>query len=163
MSLDSGNLAALRQRLARAGHRLTPQRWAVWSVLQRLRDHPSAEGLYRAVRRRHPMVSRATVYNTLEVLVRVGLVVPLPSADGVTRFDPGGPHVNFECLRCGRIDDAHDTASLLALDRLARRVGFAASPAVVVRGLCRRCHAAGSGTARGARLRARSQHQQRRV
>jgi Fur family peroxide stress response transcriptional regulator len=160
MNPDSGNLAALRQRLARAGHRLTPQRWAVWVVLQRLGDHPSAEGLYRAVRRRHPMVSRATVYNTLEVLVRVGLVVPLPAADGVTRFDPGGPHVNFECVRCGRIEDAHDPTSLLALDRLARRVGFTAYPAVVVRGLCGRCRTVGSGAAR-ARLRTRSP--QRRV
>ncbi|GBD29689.1 Transcriptional regulator PerR [bacterium HR32] len=155
MNLDSGHLAALRERLARAGHRLTPQRWAVWAVLQRLGDHPSAEGLYRAVRRRHPMVSRATVYKTLEVLVRVGLVAPLPTADGVTRFDAGGPHVNFECLRCGRIEDAHDPTSLLALDRLARRVGFAAYPAVVVRGVCQRCRT-GSGVARGTRLRARN-------
>lgn len=141
MSLQSYEFATLRRRLARAGYRLTPQRWTVWAALQQLGGHPSAEGLYRQIQRTHPMVSRATVYKTLDLLVRVGLVTPLPAPDGVTRFDPGPPHVNLECVRCGRIEDAPDPRLLASVERLALRRGFRADRGVVVQGTCARCGA----------------------
>ncbi len=141
MSLQSYEFATLRRRLARAGYRLTPQRWTVWAALQQLGGHPSAEGLYRQIQRTHPMVSRATVYKTLDLLVRVGLVTPLPAPDGVTRFDPGPPHVNLECVRCGRIEDAPDPQLLASVERLALRRGFRADRGVVVQGTCAHCGA----------------------
>ncbi len=149
MSLQN-EFAALRRRLARAGFRLTPQRWTVWAALCEVGGHPTADRLYRRVRASHPMVSRATVYKTLDLLVQVGLVTALPTADGVTRFDPGGPHVNLECVRCGRIEDVQDPQLLASVSRLARRRRFRADRGVVVQGTCARC---GGRTADGRRLR----------
>ncbi|MER3455775.1 MAG: transcriptional repressor [candidate division GAL15 bacterium] len=139
MSLQSYEFALLRRRLVRAGYRLTPQRWTVWAALRELGDHPTAERLYRRVQRSHPMVSRATVYKTLDLLVRVGLLSPLPAADGVTRFDAGQPHVNLECVRCGRIEDVQDPGLLASLRRLVRRRRFRLSLSLLVRGICGRC------------------------
>lgn len=141
MSLQRYDLSTVRRRLAQSGYRLTPQRWTVWTALRQLGGHPSAEGLYRQVRRTHPMVSRATVYRTLEVLAGVGLVTPLPTLDGITRFDPGPPHVNMQCVRCGRIEDAPDPHVLACVVRLALRRGFQADRGVVVQGTCARCRA----------------------
>ncbi len=141
MSIHNAGLAALRQRLAQAGFRLTPQRWSVWSALQGLGGHPSAERLYREVRRAHPMISRATVYKALALLCQVGLVTALPGADGAARFDLGPPHVNLACLRCGRIQDAVDAGLLAAVQRVAWRRGFRVEGGVVVQGTCSRCAA----------------------
>lgn len=144
MNLQIG-FADLRRRLARAGYRLTPQRWTVWAALCEVGGHPTADRLYRRVRASHPMVSRATVYKTLDLLVRVGLVTPLPAADGVTRFDPGAPHVNLECVRCGRIEDVQDPQLLASLSRVARRRRFRADRGIVVQGTCARCGRTGDG------------------
>ncbi|MCS7234725.1 MAG: Fur family transcriptional regulator [Armatimonadota bacterium] len=153
MSLQT-EFATLRRRLARAGYRLTPQRWTVWVALQELGGHPTAERLYQQVRASHPMVSRATVYKTLDLLVRVGLLTALPAVDGVTRFDAGPPHVNLECVHCGRIEDVQEPRVLAALSRLAGGRGFRVDRGVLVRGTCARC---GGQTADGRRAGAGSE------
>jgi len=139
MVFQSDEFVTLRRRLARAGYRLTPQRWTVWAALQEVGDHPTAERLFQHVRRRQPMVSRATVYKALDLLARVGLVSPVPGADGATRFDAGPPHVNLQCVRCGRIQDLQDPTLLESLSRAARRRGFRLDRGVLVQGTCGRC------------------------
>lgn len=139
MILQSDEFATLRRHLTRAGYRLTPQRWTVWAALRELGGHPTAERLFDWVRRRQPMVSRATVYKTLDLLVRVGLVRPLPAADGVTRFDAGPPHVNLECVRCGRIENLREPGVLESLARAAQTRGFRVDRGVLVQGTCGRC------------------------
>lgn len=50
------------------GFKLTPQRLAILSYLKGNEKHPSADEVYRAVVRRFPTMSFATVYNTLKML-----------------------------------------------------------------------------------------------
>ena len=93
---------ALRAR----GARPTRQRRAIFSALSERLDHPTAETLYRAVRRRIPGLSLATVYTTLEVLVEAGLAGRFVGADGVAHYDARtDEHDHRRCLGCGRIDD----------------------------------------------------------
>ena len=51
----------VRQALAAAGCRHTAQRAAVLDYLESVKTHPTAEEVYRAVRRRQPRISLATV------------------------------------------------------------------------------------------------------
>ena len=67
--------------------RCTAQRQALYEALLADRSHPSAEELYRTVKPRTARLSRATVYNTLETLCRVGLARRLPTDDGCCRYD----------------------------------------------------------------------------
>ena len=53
-------------RLRERGHRLTPQRYAVVRALVEGGEHPSAEQLFHRVSDAYPMMSRATVYKTLD-------------------------------------------------------------------------------------------------
>ena len=55
-------------RLCERGHRLTPQRYAVVRALVEGGEHPCAEQLYHRVSDAYPMMSRATVYKTLDTL-----------------------------------------------------------------------------------------------
>src|SRR5262245_53370168 len=94
--------AALRSR----GARPTRQRRAIFAALSGRLDHPTAETLHRAVRRRVPGMSLATVYTTLEVLVDAGLASMVIGPDGVARYDARtDEHDHRRCLGCGRIDD----------------------------------------------------------
>ena len=54
-------------RLRERGHRLTPQRYAVGRALVEGGEHPSAEQLFHRVSDACPMMSRATVYKTLDI------------------------------------------------------------------------------------------------
>ena len=137
---------SLADALAEGGHRLTPQRRAVLEALGAERDHPTAYELHRRVRRRHPRVSLATVYNTLEILEAVGLVQELPGETGARYDIDTRPHVHVLCADCGRIADLDaDRVPLAAIDRaVARASGFAIDgPRLVVyRGRCPSCRGA---------------------
>jgi Fe2+ or Zn2+ uptake regulation protein len=145
---DSGKLAAslashgrhrrhsldeVRDALAAAGCRFTAQRGAVWNYLASVDDHPTAEQVYRAVRRRVPQISLATVYNALEALVAARLATKITSGDGSARYDcRGEDHYHLRDVETGEVRDLpaeFDQQLLDKLDprlceRLARQVGF---------------------------------------
>src|SRR5882762_7382129 len=56
------------------GLSVTHQRLAIFEALAASREHPSAEQLHRAVQRRIPTLSLATVYKNLEALKAIGAV-----------------------------------------------------------------------------------------
>ena len=64
------------------------QRVAVGQYALTTEDHPSADQVWARVRKSFPMISRATVYNTLNLFVAKGLLLPLVLAEGKVVFDP---------------------------------------------------------------------------
>lgn len=76
-------LAVLRGR----GVKPTPQRLEVARYVLGARNHPSAEQVFEQVRRTCPTVSRATVYNTLNLLTEKGLLVARILREGAVVFD----------------------------------------------------------------------------
>jgi Fur family peroxide stress response transcriptional regulator len=88
------------------GLKLTPQRLAVLQYLEGNKSHPSAEEIYRAVKRRFPTISLATIYNILESLKEKGLVQEINIDPYKKRFDPDTTsHHHLICTKCGRIVD----------------------------------------------------------
>jgi Fe2+ or Zn2+ uptake regulation protein len=126
---------------------VTEQRRAIYAVLAASRDHPSAEQIHRAVRRRLPRLSLATVYKNLEALQAIGAVSDVNSLHQQGRYEAslpgagaGRPHHHLVCLSCQQVLDLHDDR----LDgyRLAPRDarGFEVRAVrVQVEGLCPRC------------------------
>ena len=76
-------VATLRQH----GIQLTPQRLAVAEVVLGRRGHATAEEVWIKVRRKNPTVSRATVYNTLNLFVEKGLLRLQILKEGTAVFD----------------------------------------------------------------------------
>jgi len=66
----------------------TPQRIAVVQYVLTSNTHPSADEVLKHARRRCPTVSRATVYNTLKLLVNKGLLKTQLLKEGIVFFDP---------------------------------------------------------------------------
>ncbi|MBD3405147.1 MAG: transcriptional repressor [Candidatus Lokiarchaeota archaeon] len=92
--------------LRRAKLRVTPQRLAIYEALFKGKSHPTVNEVYEHVRSRNPAISLATVYQTLQVLVDLGLAQELSFKEGATRYDANmEPHVNVVCKICGNIDE----------------------------------------------------------
>lgn len=82
--------------------------------------HPSAEQVFAAVKPRLAVVSRATVYNTLNLLVKKGLLRELVLAPGKIVFDPFlEAHHHFIDESTGRIHDIPwDAVRVAHIDKL---------------------------------------------
>jgi Fe2+ or Zn2+ uptake regulation protein len=99
-------LADVLRAFAHHGIQPSAQRVAVASWVLSTRAHPSADQVWAAVRERQPVLSRATVYNTLHLLVEKGLLQSLVLAEGRVVFDPvTEPHHHFVDDDTGEIID----------------------------------------------------------
>lgn len=96
----------IAEALRLAGVQPSAQRLAIAQYVLATADHPSADEVLQLVRRGFPMVSRATVYNTLNLLVRSRLLRALTIAEGRVVFDPNiHPHHHFVDDDTGKIYD----------------------------------------------------------
>lgn len=96
----------LAQALRAHGIQPSAQRLAVAEYVLRTQDHPSADEVLARVRGRVPMISRATVYNTLNLFVEKGLLRQFVLAEGRLVFDPHvEPHHHFVDDESGTIVD----------------------------------------------------------
>ena len=95
------------------GYRLTMPRKIILDVLSGQARHLSADEVYMAVRRIYPAIGLTTVYRTLDLLARMGLVTKLEFGDGRSRYElTAGPrnrhHHHLICIKCGRVKDYSD-------------------------------------------------------
>jgi len=92
--------------LERHGIKPSAQRVAIARYVLHTQDHPSADEVWREVRRAFPIVSRATVYNTLKLFVEKGLLRQLVLTEGRLVFDPKvDKHHHFIDEDSGKIYD----------------------------------------------------------
>lgn len=93
-------------KLAAYGIQPTPQRIAVAEYVLNTANHPTADEVWMKVRNRCPTLSRATVYNTLNLFTKKGLLRTLSLKEGVAVFDPHvAPHHHFIDEETGKVFD----------------------------------------------------------
>jgi len=119
------NTQQLIDKLRKRGYKVTPQRLAVCQLLLSSKDHPTAVQIYRKIKKEHPTISLATVYQTLHLLTDLGLVQELGFRDGISRYEPNtSPHINIICQKCGEIYD-HETKNVREMwTRIVDGLGF---------------------------------------
>ena len=99
---------AFRAKCRRAGLKITPQRTGVYKALIKSKEHPSADMLYRKIRKTFPNISLDTVNRTLLTLADVGAAFIVEGSGDVKRFDGClENHQHFKCTKCKRIFDFH--------------------------------------------------------
>jgi Fe2+ or Zn2+ uptake regulation protein len=92
--------------LIRNGIQPSAQRVAVADYVLFTDEHPSADRVFARVKKALPVLSRATVYNTLNLLVKKGMLKELVLAEGKIVFDPKmDKHHHFLDELSGRIYD----------------------------------------------------------
>jgi len=101
------DITTLTTALREAGMRVTPQRVAICELLTTSQEHPTAAMIFDELKPRFDSLSLATVYNTLDALVGLGVVNVLGHAgDDKVHYDADTePHVNLACISCSRIID----------------------------------------------------------
>ena len=98
----------LQAELMSRGLRMTRQRRTILSVVETAKQHLDASQILRRARKLDPHVDRVTVYRTLSLLKRHGLIdeLDLMHMEGEKHFyerRPQRDHIHMACLRCGNI------------------------------------------------------------
>ena len=137
------NIQLLKDGLKNEGLRYTSQRQIVWDEICKTDDHRDAEDIYFKIKTSGKKVSRATVYRTIDVLVKNNLVRKLELGDGRNRYEnklDSSHHDHIVCIQCGRIDEFMDENIEKLQDKIAKKYHFK-----IVRhihqlfGLCKDC------------------------
>jgi Fur family peroxide stress response transcriptional regulator len=91
--------------LRRMGLKATPQRVELIRLIMNLiKEHPSFNSIVKNVKSRYPTISVSTVYNTIMLMVRKGLIKKF-DYEGEMRLDSSEPHINVVYRDRGVIED----------------------------------------------------------
>jgi Fur family ferric uptake transcriptional regulator len=108
------NHDSLKSELNQRGWRLTPQRETILEVFQRLPQgkHLSAEEIYHLLVHQQEQISLSTVYRTLHLLTKVGILRELELAEGHKHYEINSPnrhkHHHLVCLQCHKTFEFND-------------------------------------------------------
>jgi Fur family ferric uptake transcriptional regulator len=119
----------LQKQLTARGIRLTHQRRVLLQVMETARRHLDASGLLRRARKMHPGITRVTVYRTIDLLKRHGLIdeLDLLHLRGDRHFyESHGPrdHIHVACLRCGRVREFESRLYEKLKEQIAKDCGM---------------------------------------
>ena len=128
------------KELKKAGYRITKHRVLIIEFVAGRRDHPSARNIYNNIKGYDQRISLATVYNTLNMLVKISILKEIDFEDSDNRYDTNlTPHLNLVCTSCGTIVD-YEYELPVSPKTIQAQNGFMAQDyRLEYRGLCRRC------------------------
>lgn len=120
--------------LREAGLRLTKQRLLILELLHKNESHPTADDLIQTVLDKTGHVTVATVYNTLEVLKKHGLIQKIDGLETKSHYDPNrNEHFHAICRECRKVFDVDlDTDCFVISDDFI-------PDSCIIQGLCRKC------------------------
>ena len=95
--------------------RNTIQRQIIYSAVEELDIHPTAEQVVEYLAEKHPTIGRATVYRNLSYMSETGEILKVCNYFGATHYDHNcQQHFHFVCNICRRIFDVYDSEGNLS-------------------------------------------------
>jgi Fur family ferric uptake transcriptional regulator len=138
------NRQAILQSIRAAGHKLTPQRLAIIDAVLAAEKIVTPQALHAALAEKHPDVGLVTVYRTLGVLNKLGLLCQFQPG-GTARSFKAGPaehHHHLVCRGCGEVVDFSGRCPQELESALERETGFRITEhRLEFTGYCRDCQA----------------------
>lgn len=138
-------LGRLQKALRQRGVRLTRQRRVLLMVMDSAERHLDAGALLERARKIDPKVHRVTVYRTLDMLKRNGLIDELDLLHlrgGQHFYESRGPrdHIHVACLRCGVVREFESTLYEKLMKQIENDCGIKISVTrTEVGGYCEKC------------------------
>ena len=128
-------------KCAENGLKITPQRSLIFDELAKATDHPSADAIYKRVRKTLSNISFDTVYRTLLSFTGIGIVNLVEGTGEQRRFEPNlQRHHHFRCIKCHAIYDfENDAYGDIAVPEAVQRQGVIINKRVVLEGICSKC------------------------
>jgi Fur family ferric uptake transcriptional regulator len=138
-----------RRYLRDQGLPVTQQREAIAEVVFGATGHLSVEEIEARLREDGERIGKATIYRTLEMLLKSGLVAEHDFGEGFKRYEHlfGQKQVreHLVCTECGKVTEIHSSELVRVQEEEARRHGFLPSRyRLQIYGLCAACQAAGA-------------------
>jgi Fur family transcriptional regulator, ferric uptake regulator len=139
-------------QLSSKGFRVTAQRRALIEIIQDAKNHLDAATLLRLGRKRYPKINRATVYRTLDLLKRLGLIdeLDLMHLEGEKHYYEARPnldHLHLACYKCGAIVEYSSPTFERLKEEIARQNDFQIGMVrLEVGGWCKQCRLASKTT-----------------
>lgn len=130
--------------LREQGLPVTHQREAVADVVFTSREHLSVDDIERQLRERGDRIGKATIYRTLDLLVRSRLVEEHDFGEGFKRYEhrlsQQPVHEHLICLECGKVIEFQSSEIQSVEERIQAEHGFVpARHRLEIYGLCREC------------------------
>lgn len=92
--------------LSERGVKPSYQRIRIYDYLVCMKNHPTAETIFNELHSELPTLSKTTVYNTLHLFCRKGIVQSIEIEENEVRFDADiSRHGHFKCNQCGCVYD----------------------------------------------------------
>ena len=126
------------------GYRLTPQRIMVLDAVEDADSHISVDEIYTQVLARYPHMNISTVYRTLELLEKLGLVTKTDLGDGRVRYHSikKGYHHHLVCQKCGVLIDIEESILSPLWAEILKKYDFRINMKhLAFFGLCPKCRA----------------------
>ncbi len=117
----------LVEALKKEGLRFTEQRKSIWDEITSSDDHREAEDIFLSLRKKNINVSRATVYRTIDVLVKNNLVRKLDIGDAPSKYEnkiDSHHHDHMICLETGDIIEFYNEELENLQDEIAKKHGY---------------------------------------
>lgn len=144
MSESHPSLRLFRRYLREQGLPVTHQREVIAQVVFESQGHLSVEEIEGALRNRGERIGKATIYRTMDLLVRSRLVVEHDFGEGFKRyehrFSTDSVYEHMICLECGKVIEFESWEIQEVKARVTAKHGFKATRhKLEIYGLCREC------------------------
>ena len=135
------NIETIITECKNRGLNVTFPRMAIYKILLQYQGHPSAEDIYKEVRKDHPNISLATVYKTLEMLADNDLISKVTPLHDIVRYDFNKYfHHHLVCIKCKDITDIEsDSLNNLPLPKNIDKNFKVLNYQVQFDGICKNC------------------------
>jgi len=112
-------MKSIAEKLKEKNIKPSYQRMKIYEYLAREKNHPTVEQIFQYLVKEMPTLSKATVYNTMDIFRNAGLVRVVTIENNEARYDSEvSIHGHFKCELCGSIYDFPVDVSALSPDVL---------------------------------------------
>ena len=146
MSTRTKSLKNTRQVLHVSGLRITSQRASILEIIRQGQGHLDADEVHRRAREKQPRLSLSTVYRTLQMLKKLGLIEEVHFNEEHHHYEikPSAEHHHLICLDCGRVVEFEYPLARLIKRNVTEAKNFDITGSEVrMTGYCSKCRQSG--------------------
>lgn len=132
------DVVAIKEILVKKGVSPSHQRVKILQYLIGRKNHPTVEMIYNDLSSEMEIISKATVYNTLNTFIEKGIIMQLTIDEGESRYDADVEiHGHFKCRLCGKIEDIE--VKVAAIDIRSLNGYDVEEQHIYLKGKCKEC------------------------